>query len=142
MIGGLAKVVGAAAAIFVGSKYVAPIVKAKFGHTSMINGHEYALTFDYTTDPVAPVSQQQVQNQLDQTAPGQFDVLDAQMVPGMQGQIRQMTVKLVCVGPTERVPNATFLSNWPVGFGKVTLASAVDLGASPSTSVSVTVSEG
>lgn len=107
------------------------------GKVSMIEGHTYSISLNYTTDPIAPVSQQQVQNQLDAVAPGTFDVLSANMTPGAQSGIRQMALSVELVGPSQDVPASTLLAGWPVGFGKVTLASAQDMGAAPSAAIAL-----
>lgn len=96
---------------------------------AMVQGHTYALGFNYTKDPISPVSQQQVQQQLDAKHPGLFNVLGANMTPGPQSGIRQMAVSVELVGNSQDVPASYFTDDWPVSFGTVTLASHQDMGA-------------
>ena len=103
--------------------------RAKHAEIAMVQGHLYSLALNYTKDPFEPVTQQQVQDQLNAKHPGLFNVLGAAMTPGPESGIRQMALSVELTGPSEQVPAHYFTDDWPAVFGTVTLASHQDMGA-------------
>lgn len=124
MFGKLATVVGTGALALVGYEIVQRW-KATHGSITLVPGHQYVAQLNYTKDPVAPVTQQMAQDALNVNAPGEFDVINAQMTPGPSGLARQMTVTFVASGGSTSVPATLLTQNWPAGFGSVSLASPV-----------------
>lgn len=97
-------------------------------HKSMhavTTGHSYALTFDYTKAPIAPATQQMIQDQLNTSHPGMFNVVGAAMV----ANAKQVAVTIVPLVDTY-VTGDDLSTGWPAGFGAVTLDSIKDMGAS------------
>lgn len=84
---------------------------------SFASGHSYAVTWDYTKDPVSPMTQAGLQAILDAKHPGVFNVAACAMVPNA----KQVAATIIVSGPSTYASGADFLAGWPAGFGKVTL---------------------
>lgn len=111
--------------VFEGGKWV---WKNWFQKVAMMNGHTYTVVLNYTHDPMSPIEQATAQGVLDAHSPGHFSVLNARMVPGVQGAIRQLALLVQLAAPAEDFPTSTFTTGWPVAMGRVSFVSAQDMG--------------
>jgi hypothetical protein len=119
----LAKLIVGAAGLL-GLYKAGQYVERHYAKKSVIAGHSYAVTVDYSGTPVAPMTQAAVQALIDTALPGAFDVIACSMVPNA----KQVALTLVPTSGTYITGN-DITQGWPTAFGTVTLDSITDMGA-------------